>query len=118
MNEALAIVFDNLDPSPALAATIQEKSKKLDRFFPHVTDARVIISRPQKRHHKGDLYHVSIEVNVPGKRLCVSKTQGKEIRHEQLPAALNDAFAAMARQLEDYCRRLRGDVKHHESPAD
>lgn len=31
--------------------------------------------------------------------------------------AIRDAFDAMTRQLEDYARKRRGKVKHHETPA-
>ncbi len=36
--------------------------------------------------------------------------------NEDVYVAIRDAFAAATRQLEDYARRLSGDVKTHEPP--
>lgn len=119
MDGPLQIVFDNLDSSPAVEAIIREKSKKLERFYPHMIDAQVIISMEDKRHHKGNQYHVTIEANVPGKRIAVSKSPGRRVLgHEELLPAINDAFKSMVRQLEDYGRKQRGDVKRHEMPPE
>jgi|AntRauTorcE11897_2_1112592.scaffolds.fasta_scaffold02125_3 cold shock CspA family protein len=118
MDEPLEIVFDSLDPSPAYEAMIREKSKKLERFYDHIIDARVIVTKPERRHQKGNLFHVTLEVNVPGQRLVVSKSPGDENRHNQLDMTINDAFKAMVRQLEDYNRKQRGDIKHHDQPLE
>ncbi|WP_417320241.1 HPF/RaiA family ribosome-associated protein [Emcibacter sp.] len=115
MEQPLQIVFDSLDASPAMEQLIKEKSQKLERFFHHITDAKVIVSKDHKHHVKGNEFHVTIEVNVPGKKLVVSKDPGTHERHEELLPTLNDAFNAMVRQLEDYAAKLRGDVKHHET---
>ena len=34
-------------------------------------------------------------------------------RHKDIYVAISDSFRAMRRQLQDYVRRLRGDVKTH-----
>ncbi|MFC7047816.1 HPF/RaiA family ribosome-associated protein [Emcibacter nanhaiensis] len=116
MEQPIQIVFDSLDASPAMEQQIKEKSTKLERFFRHMTDAKVIVSKNHKHHVKGNEFHVTIEVNVPGKKLVVSKAPGTHERHEELLPTLNDAFNAMARQLEEYARKLRGEIKHHEMP--
>lgn len=72
---------------------------------------RVVISCEGKSHHHGNVYHVTIEANVPGRRLVVSKGPGHRILdHEELLPAINDAFGAMIRQLEDYGDK-QGDVR-------
>lgn len=119
MDEPLKIVFDNLDRSQAIEAIIREKSEKLERFYHHMIDAQIIVSMKDKRHHKGNEYHVTIEANVPGKRIIVSKSPGRRILgHEELLPAINDAFKAMVRQLEDYIRKQRNDIKRHEAPLE
>lgn len=119
MQGPLEIVFDNLDRSPSVEAIIKEKCKKLERFYQHMTDARVVVSQKGRRHHKGNDYSVTIEANVPGKRLVVSKSPGRRILgNEELLPTVNDAFKAMIRQLEDYARKQRGDIKFHETPLE
>jgi cold shock CspA family protein len=38
------------------------------------------------------------------------------VPHRELRQAIDDAFKAMGRRLQDYARRQRGDVKTHEPP--
>lgn len=116
MEEALEIVFRNIERSDYLVNLIQEKAGKLDQVYGHIIDGRVIMELPHKQHQTGNEYHVTIEMNVPGKRLVVSRSPGDNSRHEDPLPTINDAFAAMMRQLEEYERRQRGDVKTHDLP--
>lgn len=120
MEEPLQIVFQGLDTSETFKAQIEEKSKKLERFYHHIIDAQVIVSKDDdKPHVKGNQYHVTIEVNVPGKRLVVKKSPGRRfLGLDDLQPALNDAFRAMFRRLEEYGRKQRGDVKQHDMPPE
>jgi ribosome-associated translation inhibitor RaiA len=47
---------------------------------------------------------------VPGAELVANHAQ-----HEDIYVAVRDAFQAITRQLEDHARRLRGDVKTHQT---
>ena len=114
MDKPVEISFRNIDHSESLAAVIKERCEQLERFYRHIIGIHVTVSIPQRRHLQGKLYHLTIEVKAPHKRLVVSHSPGREIRHESPIATVNDAFHAMERQLEDYARRLRGDTKHHE----
>ena len=51
-----------------------------------------------------------IDMTVPGTELVVKRES-----HEDIYVAIRDAFDAARRQLEDYARHQRGDVKTHES---
>ena len=41
-----------------------------------------------------------------------------KIPHKDLRQAINDAFKAAGRRLQDYARRQRGDIKSHELPSE
>jgi ribosomal subunit interface protein len=110
------ITFRGLSRSAALEADIREKLDKLDRFFPQIMSCRVMVEAQHKHQHQGNIYHVRIDLTVPGKELAVSRDPGQHQAHEDVYVALRDAFDAARRQLEDYARVLRGDVKHHEVP--
>lgn len=117
MDRPLKITFRNMDRSETLAAAIEERCMQLEKFYRHIIGMHVIVEAPHRRHHrKGRFYRVMIEVHVPRKRLTTSHAPGREIRHENIIATVNDAFRAMSRQLEDYARKQRGDTKHHEEP--
>jgi ribosome-associated translation inhibitor RaiA len=54
------------------------------------------------------LHSVRIDLSVPGAELVANHA-----RDEDVYVALRDAFAAITRQLEEYARRQRGEVKTH-----
>lgn len=114
MKLPLQVTFRNMDRSDAVAAEVREKAAKLDEFFPHIMSCRVVVEALNRRHHKGNLYHVGIDITVPGHELVVSRTPRDDHSHEDVYVAVRDAFDAAKRQLEDYARKLRGDVKHHD----
>jgi cold shock CspA family protein len=118
MQVPLQITFRHLEPSPAIEAKVREKAAKLERFAEYVTSCHVVIEAPHRRHHQGNLFHVTIDLTVPGGELIVNRERNLHHAHEEAHVALRDAFDAAVRQLEDYVRRRRVDVKHHEeSPA-
>ena len=114
MQIPLQITFRGLERSEAIEAKIREKAAKIERFAEHITSCRVTIEAPHKHHHKGRLYSAKIDITLPGREIVVSRHPDKHHAHEDLYVALRDAFSAAARQLEDYVRRQRHDVKIHE----
>lgn len=117
MKLPLQIVFRNLDPSAAIEAKVRERAEKLDHFYDDIMSCQVVIEAHHKHHHKGKLYHVRVDVRVPGAELVTSREPGEHHAHEDVYVAIRDAFDAMRRQLEDHARRRRGKVKTHEAPA-
>lgn len=116
MQLPLQITFRDMPPSPAVEAKIREKAARLDRFAQHVMACRVIVEAPHRRHHQGKLYHVRVDLTLPGNELVVSREPAEHQAHEDVYVAIRDAFNAAARQLEDYVRRQRGEIKRHEPP--
>ncbi|MBI2993419.1 MAG: HPF/RaiA family ribosome-associated protein [Gammaproteobacteria bacterium] len=110
----LEISFRNLKPSAAVEARIRERTDKLDKFCDQIMRCRVMVEAPHRHHHKGNLYHIRIDVTVPGEEIVVKRSPGGHHAHEDVYVAVRDAFNAVARQLEDYMRRRRGDVKTRE----
>lgn len=114
MKLPLQITFRNMDRSDAVEADVRDKATKLDEFFQHIMRCQVVVEAHHKHHHKGNLYHVRIGITVPGHELVVSREPKDDHSHEDVYLAVRDAFDAAKRQLEDYSRRLRGDVKHRD----
>ena len=116
MKIPLQITFRGFPHSDAVEANIREKAAKLDNFYPRIMSCRVVVEAKHHHHHKGNLYHVSIDLTVPRKEIAVSHEQHDEHSREDVYVAIRDAFGAAKRQLEDYARIKRGDVKVHEIP--
>jgi len=110
------ITFRGMDTSPAVEARILEKAAKLDTFYDRIMSCRVVVEAPHKRHHKGRLFLVTIDVTVPGSELVVNTGKRFNHSHEDVYVAVRDAFNAMRRQLETHARESRGQVKSHEAP--
>lgn len=110
------ITFRGVPRSDALEVDVRKRIEKLDRFFTHIMRCRVVVEASHRHHHKGNLYHVRVTLNVPGRELVVSRDPKKHQAHEDPYVAVRDAFNAAKRQLEDYARELRRDIKTHELP--
>ncbi len=115
MQSPVQITFRGFEHSDFVEAKIREKAEKLEQYYPHITSCRVIVEAEHHRHHKGNLYNVRIDINVPGKEIVVSQKKHEKHAHEDVYVAIRDAFDAAKRQLEDYARVRRGDVKSHEA---
>ena len=116
MQIPVQVTFRNMDPSAAVEAKIRGKAEKLERHFDRVVSCRVVVESPHRRHHKGKLYQVRIDIGVPGKEIVINHAGPKNHAHEDVYVAVRDAFNAAARRLEAHARKVRGDVKSHQVP--
>jgi len=103
--------------SEAIESQIREKAGTLERFYEKITNCRVIVEAPHRRHHKGKLYHVRVDIAVPGGELVVKREPSQHASHEDIYVAIRDAFEAARRELQDYARRRRGQVKVRENSS-
>ena len=109
----LQITFRHMDPSPALEARIREFASRLDRFSGHVMRCHVILEPPAQHKRQGFLYDFRIDITLPDQEIAIRHSHAADPAHEDPYVALRDAFRAARRQLEDYERRRRRDVKTH-----
>ena len=116
MKQPLDIVFRDMPPSEFVEAKIKEKAAMLDKFYDRVMSCRVVVEMPHSHHNKGKLFHVTIDLTVPDGELVVNRSPKDHHAHEDVYVAIRDAFDAAKRQLQEYARKRRGDVKRHESP--
>jgi cold shock CspA family protein/ribosome-associated translation inhibitor RaiA len=127
----LQISFRNMKPSAAVDARIREEVAKLETFCQSIMRCRVVVELPHRHHSKGDLYHVRIELVLPGAELIIQKepsayaalrqTHAEKVlksyethaAHKDVFVVIGDAFKEARRQLQDYARRIRGQTKTH-----
>jgi ribosomal subunit interface protein len=113
MNLPLQIVFRNMGPSEAIDAKVRERAEKLEKYYEHLMSCRVVVELHHRHRQHGNLYHVRVDLKVPDGELVASREPGEHHAHEDVYVAIRDAFDAIRRQLEDYIRRRRGQVKLH-----
>ena len=116
MELPLQLQFRNMDHSPAIEAAVRKHVDKLKFLNGDIISCRVAIEAPHKHQYKGKLYHVVVDVRVPGKEIVVSRAPEDQQAHEDVYVAIRDAFDAARRQVQDYVKIRRGKVKAHEPP--
>lgn len=116
MQVPLRITFRGIHPSEAIEANIRSHAERLDRYSDRITGCQVVVEADHRHHRKGRLYHVRIDMTVPGEEIVVAREPLEHQSHQDVFVAIRDAFDAARRQLEDYVRRVRADVKRHEEP--
>jgi ribosome-associated translation inhibitor RaiA len=104
MKLPLQISFRGMDTSPATEALIRERAEKLDRFHDRITGCRVVVEASHRHQRKGRLYHVRVDLTVPGHEIVVGRERDDDHSHEDIKVAVRDAFDAARRQLEDHLR--------------
>lgn len=116
MTIPIKITFRNLDPSPALETRIREHAEKLEHFDPRIHWCNVAVEAVDKHKHKGRLYRISLNLGLPGKTIQINRRDRNKAAHEDIYVAIRDSFSAAVRQVEDYARIRRSEVKTHEAP--
>ncbi len=111
MQLPLQVSFRHMEHSEAIEALVREKAARLDAFAGHIMSCRVVVEPAAKHHVHGNLYQVRIDLTVPGGEIAVTRGPSEHTEHRDIHVALRDAFDTARRELEDYVRRRRGDVK-------
>ena len=113
MKLPLQVTFRDLVPLPSLEPEIRRRAAKLDQWTADVMSCHVVVAATGNRHRQGHEYSVTVSVRVPDAEITAVT------HHDDLDIhrAVHGAFDAVGRQLEDYARQRRGQVKQHEAPA-
>ena len=113
MKMPVQITFRDLVPLPSLEPEIRRRADKLDQWTPDVMSCHVVVAASGNRHRTGHEYSVKVSVRVPDAEIAATTHHDDQDIHR----AVHGAFDAVGRQLEDYARQRRGQVKPHEAPA-
>ncbi|MBP9706369.1 MAG: ribosome-associated translation inhibitor RaiA [Oligoflexales bacterium] len=118
MKNEIDIVYRGLPQSDSLDFEIKRRATKLEKLFDQTQSMRVLIEDAHKHQHKGNVYHVHIEMHVPGNVIVVNKARDENKAHTDAKVAIRDAFDAAEKQLRSYVEKLKGKVKTHSSSAE
>jgi cold shock CspA family protein len=96
-----------VDLTPDQQAMIAGAVTNLEQFFGRLVACHVTVGVPNRRMHGDPIaWTFRLELTVPGQVLTVTRQTKPSFRE-----ALEDAFSVARRQLQDYAREIRGDVK-------
>ena len=89
-----------MDTSEAVETRIREKVEWLERSYDRLIGAHVVVEQPHHHARKGGLYHVTIELRVPGgDPIVAGKPHHDDQGHEDVYVAIRDTFDAARRLL-------------------
>jgi len=132
MQVPLQITFRNMESSPIVEEWVRAAADRLETFYGQIMGCRVAVEMPHRHHRKGSMYHVRIDLTLPGGELVIKRqpnirnrvkqTGAAQVKkslevgtpHKNLRLAIDNAFKVAARRLQDYVRRQNGRVKAHE----
>lgn len=100
MQIPLQVAARNVKLSLADDALIRRRARKLESLYGRITGCRVLIDTPQRRRRQGRDFVVHIDLTFPGGKLVVKRPTEPE-----LTTAIQGAFQAAERQLEDFKER-------------
>lgn len=116
MQVPLQIAFEDIGHSDAIESRVRQEAGKLEQFYDRIISARVVVGRPQHRHHQGDTYRIRIHLTIPGAEdIVIARDPAMTGVHEDVYVTIRDAFGAARRQLQDLVRKRQGHVKEHET---
>jgi ribosomal subunit interface protein len=107
MQIPLQITFRDIEPSAAIEERIRQQVAKLEQFHSRISACRVVVEAHHRRHRKGKLYQVRIDLTVPGAEVVVSRDAELDHAHEDVYVAIRDAFVAARRQIDDLAPERR-----------
>jgi len=128
------VTFRNVRSPERAEKWVRDEISKLTVLYPRIMACRVAVESPLRHHRLGSQFHIRIDLTVPGGEIVVKHEPSLHARvrqtgemqfakhlelktaHKNLRRAIDDAFKAAGRRLQDYARRQRGSVKSHEPP--
>ena len=118
MTFPLQITYHGVEKSEALSESIRRHAEKLERFSGSIQHCHVVVEPSERHHHKGNRYRLHVHLKVPGRDIQAGREPAACNPDFQDPyVAVRDTFDALRRQLEDYERLRRHDVKVHAPQA-
>jgi cold shock CspA family protein/ribosome-associated translation inhibitor RaiA len=114
MKTPLQITFRDFDTSPAVEARVREEVDKLERFHPNIISCRVVLEQPHRHHARGNPFHTSIYLTIPGDDVEVNR--GDRPEYADIYISIRDAFDDARRRLDAHRDLRRNNVKHKEAP--
>jgi cold shock CspA family protein/ribosome-associated translation inhibitor RaiA len=114
MKIPLQITFRDFESSEAVEARVRDEVDKLERFHPHIISCRVVLERPHRHHHKGNQFHTSVYITLPGDDVEINR--GERPEYEDIYVSIRDAFDDARRRLDVQKDLRRRSVKQKETP--
>jgi cold shock CspA family protein/ribosome-associated translation inhibitor RaiA len=105
------IAFRNIEPTDELKARILEGIHSLEEVYDRIIKCRVMVEETNPGRRAGKLNHVRIDITIPRNELVINRNPPPNPTSYDLPQAIGEAFDKARRQLLEFKRIQRGEVK-------
>jgi ribosome-associated translation inhibitor RaiA/cold shock CspA family protein len=99
-----------------MEARVRTRVARLEKLFDNITSCRISLEAPHKQPHRSTV-GITVDISVPGKEIVVKRELRQHESRGDSYQVIGVAFDAAERQLEDYLRVSRRDVKAHDGPS-
>lgn len=115
MQAPLQITFRDFPRSDTIEARVRKEAEKLDKTHPNIIACRVVLHTPHRHHQKGNHFHTSVHLTIPGAEFNVTREPPEQHEHQDPFVSIRDAFRETARQLDHHVDK-RIDNHHAATP--
>jgi hypothetical protein len=116
METPVKIDFQGATLNQHVQQSVLQHVAALEKRFGRIIACRIAVSGPSAHHRSGGQYEVAVHLTLPdGREVNVDRTASQDERFADAAFAVSDAFKRARRRLEDEVRRMRGQVKTHET---
>jgi ribosome-associated translation inhibitor RaiA len=98
VNTQLDVTYRHMKSSPTVEHVIREQLEKVERHCPTLSACRVVVTAPQGRHQKGEHFHVTVDLEIPG--TTIQADPAEKHSHEDCHSAIRDAFRAALKEVD------------------
>ncbi|HET6519360.1 MAG TPA: HPF/RaiA family ribosome-associated protein [Geminicoccaceae bacterium] len=114
MQEPLQIAFHNMDHSDMIEELVRDRVARLEKFTDSIISCRIIVRAPHKQK-TGSTLGISIDLGMPGRDLHVNREGRVHETRADAHRVIREAFDIAERQVEEYDRISRREVKRHDN---
>lgn len=109
------ITLRHVESNDVIQEKLLDEIERLERLDDRLISCHVVVELPDRRHRKGNRYHVRIDLTTPGEEIVVDRHPPKHSADEDVLIAIGEAFDAARRRLvQTKARRRPQDAKRHE----
>ena len=91
---------------------VYSMAAKLNRFSHHIEQCRVVLDQSETQHQRNRLYHVTINIDVPGKTITVKHDSETDSGFENLYLSIHFAFGTAMRRLKRHLKKCYSIKRH------
>lgn len=101
------VAYRAVEPSAAVERRVLRGLARIRQVAPRIVRCRITIGMRHHGSRKGDLYHVSVDLTVPGQEVAVTRTPPTQKAGDALCTAVDEAFETARLRLLELRREQR-----------